>query len=400
MLTISGESWKTRKGVICHVHACTDTRPKPADRYAGGSTGDTSSARTRRGRYINGSLRAGSSEIIYAMGSRTDGPSIEATKSLMTVLLGAKVEDNDDGSQNAMCDLEVRGDPGVVLHSIEVTAAALPKVLEARRAIEELAAKDLGLVRGWGITIHETARIKPIEAHAPALLNGLAAAGVRAFDWLRGPFDDEIGPIVRDLKKLGVEAGHIYRLDAPKRLQAMVWGSGSQHPMDVTEAIEKEIRANQSKLLSAPGARKHLVVWMHWSNWRSMSQLLDLEDPLPPVPDVPEGIDIVWVAVEAGDGSVAALLRVDENGLVELEPHTGEELPDRRPSPDDGPPSVPTCPECGAPGMWTPSPVTAHLRTGPVPTFSWHATCTKHAGHWTKPGRPLAHRELRVTGLM
>lgn len=108
------------------------------------------------------------------------------SKRVLQQLLGGDVVDRDvDGAQSTRdFDLVVES---AVVHAVEVTSVQLPAARTTRTGIERLRAKDLGLMATWDVYLHEEAPTRPIERHAPRLLNLLYAHGVAEFDDLSPP---------------------------------------------------------------------------------------------------------------------------------------------------------------------------------------------------------------------
>lgn len=333
------------------------------------------------------------------MGSTEDAFEAESKRVLQRLLGGDVVDRDVDGAQSTRdFDLLVES---IVVHAVEVTSVQLPAARATRAGIERLRDKDVGLTATWDVYLHEEAPTRPIERHAPRLLNLLYAKGVAEFDDLSPPAEPMVAAAVEELAVLHVPKGRA-STRPPFRIHAGGFGSGSLGPANLTRALEAEAAKddNRRKLADAPaGATRHLFVWLHDSDWYISSLL---RDPIttPPAPLLPDEVDVIWAAVREGPDELtcSALLRADRTGLVEIDPTPGADLPRRHtPGAASGPPDdPPSCVVCQGPGAWT---VWTVERLNPatgvrVDVLAWKATCESDAMHWAIPGRALSALEL------
>ncbi len=334
------------------------------------------------------------------VGDTEDAFEAEA-KVVLQRLLGGVVVDRDVPGAQGVRDFDLVDAGGQVTHAIEVTSVQLGSARATRAALERLNTRDLGLTASWHLYVHEEAPIRPIERNAPTHLNLLDANGLTDFSDLDPPGDPQLARAVNALAAMHVPRG--FRLDeTPFRLSAGGFGSGSLDPMNLTRAVEASAAEtdNRRKLAAAPnGAERHLIVWLHDSNWYVSSLLRDPIAP-PPRPLLPDEVDVVWIAVGDGPGTLTctALLRGDRQELVEIDVDSGARLPRRsRPGAVSGPPdTAPTCVVCGGPGRWEERVVeqTAPNSDQAEQVLIWQATCKQDPDHWAMPGRMLSAAEL------
>lgn len=357
-----------------------------------------------------GAARWADSTMLNGSGSRTaSGATLTAqdpfeaeSRRVLAGILGGTVTERDVPGERAVRDFDLVGVGGDVDHAVEVTSVQHGAVRATRRALEKLGGVDLGLTESWSISVNEVVRVAPIEQSAAALLNELSAQGVSQF----GAADaDEIPQSAADtvaaLRRLGIVQAYAVPASEPPRLLHSIFGVGSLDLVEVTNKVQTEVDKpdNRRKLAGAPhGAHRHLFVGLDHSDWYVASQFLD-DFTMPPPPHLPEEVDVVWIGVEdPATGRIAVLLRTEEGRLVRLDPDTGAHLESR---PDEfGPPSVRTCPECGAVCDWRP---TDRVRTDPRdgvrrPMWGWSAFCP--SGHFESSGRDLTvgERESRRLG--
>ena len=74
--------------------------------------------------------------------------------------------------------------------------------------------------------------------------------------------------------------------------------SGWGGPDAITEAVEREARANAQKLTRATADERHLFMWIDWTMADLQAAIISVRDlgVFPAVPELPEGVDTVWVA--------------------------------------------------------------------------------------------------------
>ena len=262
-------------------------------------------------------------------------------------------------------------------------------------------------MQSWSVSVHESADLRPVRKHAPALLNELTGLGIARFGaghpQLGGNASVEI--LTQQLGAVGVVEGVAVPSVRPPRLIASSYGSGSIDPMNVTTAVEAELEKpdNRRKLGVAPaGVTRHLFVWLHDSNWYVSSAVRDSDFPLPPAPCLPPEVDIAWVAVAEGrPPTVSVLLRIDAFGIAAIDLITGAAVEPGGGWPAEGPPCQPSpCPICGSLGKWV-----DENRTRVDPTTgeksvitAWDAVCSVNETHYRFLGRLLSKRELKSLG--
>lgn len=95
---------------------------------------------------------------------------------------GATVTQHDDGSSNAMHDLDVWV-AGARVGAVEISAAVDAQALQLWRLVATPGQwMDPALDGGWTVTVSRIARARELKAQLPGLLRSLESQGVRRLD--------------------------------------------------------------------------------------------------------------------------------------------------------------------------------------------------------------------------
>ena len=261
-------------------------------------------------------------EILASAQALTNMPAEERRAAeLLKELLGGEYTPRDTDGAQGMHDFDLRLDDGSIF-AVEVTTDASRVDRAFRHQIDQINPHEVpGLTRVWHVDVSSPGdgpddqqashrRVKALQAQLPAILRQLEGADLTTLRVPPSPHRDNHAAHAK-LRELGVQL--CFSFDpAPDEKAQVFFGQasfgGSTGPSMIADAVNESLPNKVKKLLDAKAAgaaEAHLFLWLSFGQAHkrgradAMSFLTHTGlDQLEPTNL--QGIDAIWVAVDAG----------------------------------------------------------------------------------------------------
>lgn len=261
-------------------------------------------------------------EILASAQALTNMPAEERRAAeLLKQLLGGEYIPSDTGGAQGRHDFDLRLDDGKIF-AVEVTTDTSRVDRAFRHQIDRISPLEPpGLTRRWHLDLLTPGddaddqqashrRVQALQAELPDLLLQFEEAGLTTLSVPPSPGRDTHAAQAK-LRALGVQS--CYSFDAaPEEMAQVFFGEasfgGSTGPSMIVEAVNESLQKKVRKLLDAKtagAAEAHLFLWLTYGQKHKRGRAEAMSflkhtglDDLEPI-DL-QGIDAVWVAVDAG----------------------------------------------------------------------------------------------------
>ncbi len=262
-------------------------------------------------------------EIIASAQALTDMPAEERRAAdLLKELLGGEYTPRDTAGAQGMHDFDLQLDDGRTL-AVEVTTDTSSVDMAFQDQLQRISPLDVtGLTRVWRVNLATPGdgpddrrasrkRVTTLQTELPDILLHLEVAGLTKLSVPRAAYRDD-HPAQEKLRDLGVQLCFSYDAspdENPRVLFGRASLSGHTGPSMIAVAVNESLLNKVEKLVQAKAAgaaEAHLFLWLTFGQehkrganaipFRKHLGLTGLEQI-----DL-QGIDAVWVAVDAGPG--------------------------------------------------------------------------------------------------